>query len=262
MQNVSDLIFAAGMALPSPSTPIAVQYDLLLLTFVFREKDGIILDAEANMVCDITSTYLRYLLVGRCIYTDVDQIIWEIEHTYLGISRQALLVCVKDAYSKICERGSWLPGLRSPSRPSTVEVLLDNRTEFEYDNKEEVPCSRGGNSMKELPPTAVCVVGLSKTGSRNPITKVHQSLIASLIVDSQAGEIYAAEFNTVCRLTNDFITSLIVGRNLRTDVDELIQAIQVRYMGDSRRAIATILKDAQNRLSNYVPRSSSGQLNT
>lgn len=84
MQNVSDLIFAAGMALPSPSTPIAVQYDLLLLTFVFREKDGIILDAEANMVCDITSTYLRYLLVGRCIYTDVDQIIWEIEHTYLG----------------------------------------------------------------------------------------------------------------------------------------------------------------------------------
>ena len=155
MQNVSDLIFAAGMALPSPSTPIAVQYDLLLLTFVFREKDGIILDAEANMVCDITSTYLRYLLVGRCIYTDVDQIIWEIEHTYLGISRQALLVCVKDAYSKICERGSWLPGLRSPSRPSTVEVLLDNRTEFEYDNKEEVPCSRGGNSMKELPPTAV-----------------------------------------------------------------------------------------------------------
>lgn len=37
MQNVSDLIFAAGMALPSPSTPIAVQYDLLLLTFVFRE---------------------------------------------------------------------------------------------------------------------------------------------------------------------------------------------------------------------------------
>lgn len=121
MQNVSDLIFAAGMALPSPSTPIAVQYDLLLLTFVFREKDGIILDAEANMVCDITSTYLRYLLVGRCIYTDVDQIIWEIEHTYLGISRQALLVCVKDAYSKICERGSWLPGLRSPSRPSTAQ---------------------------------------------------------------------------------------------------------------------------------------------
>ena len=116
--------------------------------------------------------------------------------------------------------------------------------------------------MKERPPTAVCVVGLSKTGSRNPITKVHQSLIASLIVDSQTGEIYAAEFNTVCRLTNDFITSLIVGRNLRTDVDELIQAIQVRYMGDSRRAIATILKDAQNRLSNYVPRSSSGQLNT
>ena len=60
---------------------------------------------------------------------------------------------------------------------------------------------------------------------------MHQSLIASLIVDSQTGEIYAAEFNTVCRLTNDFITSLIVGRNLRTDVDELIQAIQVRYMG-------------------------------
>ena len=135
------------------------------MTFVFREKDGIILDAKRTWY--VTSLALIFAISWWAVVfiLMLDQIIWEIEHTYLGISRQALLVCVKDAYSKICERGSWLPGLRSPSRPSTVEVLLDNRTEFEYDNKEEVPCSRGGNSMKELPPTAVCVVGLSKTGS-------------------------------------------------------------------------------------------------
>lgn len=252
MESDPNLIFAAGMAMPSPSTPIAVQYDLLLLTFVFHRETGLIMAAEANMVCDITDQFLSQLLVGRCIYTDLDFILRDIQHTYLGISRPALLVCVKDAYDKIRERGDLQSFMDQKHTSSKNKLSLDRAFQFEYDRRRQRSASGGGAFMGTLPPTAICVVGLSKTGSRNPITKVHQSLMASLIVDSQTGEIYAAEFNTVCRLTNEFVTSLIVGKNLRTDVDELAKTIQMRYLGDSRRAIVTILKDAQNKLSNYM----------
>ena len=47
MSHPSELIFAAGMARPSSATPIAVQYDLLLVTFTFLRDTGIIQDAEA-----------------------------------------------------------------------------------------------------------------------------------------------------------------------------------------------------------------------
>ncbi len=244
MKFAQDVIFAAGMAAPTASTPIAVQYDLLLVTFTFRQGDGIILDAEANMVCDITSSYLRTLLVGRCIYTDLPKILEQIQNTYLGLSQRALLVCMKDAYNKICERRSDLS--------LSGKGAVDKSHKAQYNNSCKVWQDGEMMEINQFPPNAICVVGLSKTGSRNPITKVHQSLVASMIVDPVSGRIYAAEFNTVCHLTNAFLTDLIVGRSLCTDLPQMIEEIQARYLGDSRRAIVSILKDAQNKLLTYM----------
>ena len=61
--------------------------------------------------------------------------------------------------------------------------------------------------MRGFPQNAVCVVGLSKAPSQNPITFVHQSLIGSFVVDNTTGRIYAVQFNTVtdgpfCRKTD------------------------------------------------------------
>lgn len=246
MSHPSELIFAAGMARPSSATPIAVQYDLLLVTFTFLRDTGIIQDAEANLVCAVTSEYLRQLLVGRCIYTQLEDILQQLDRTYLGIGGRTLQVCLKDAYDKIQERGGKSPLPSGQSCPHDVKldkkaVIMYNQNSQNLQLEEEV-------AVETLPRDALCVVGLSKTGSRNPITKVHQSLMGSFLVDAQSGEIFAAEFNTVCRLTNQFLRSLIVGRNLRTDVDDMVRDVQRRYLGDSRRAIATILRDAQNKL--------------
>ena len=94
-------ILAAGMARPSPSTPIAVKYDLLLLVMVLDRESGIVLNAECNMLVDTSSEYIASLLVGRCFYTDLDEMIAAVQRGYHGLSQKALIVCLKDAFSAL-----------------------------------------------------------------------------------------------------------------------------------------------------------------
>ncbi|HWP51529.1 MAG TPA: DUF3870 domain-containing protein [Clostridia bacterium] len=103
-----------------------------------------------------------------------------------------------------------------------------------------------------LPQDRICVVGLSKTGAKNPITKVHQSLVGSFVIQVPGGEILEVEFNTILPLTSDFLTQHFVGKNLLHDIDDMASFVLSGYMGDSRRAIISILKDARCKLENYL----------
>ena len=72
--------------------------------------------------------------------------------------------------------------------------------------------------MRGFPQNAVCVVGLSKAPSQNPITFVHQSLIGSFVVDNTTGRIYAVQFNTICGITSNFLEEQLVGLSLLSDM--------------------------------------------
>ena len=102
--------------------------------------------------------------------------------------------------------------------------------------------------MQTFPSDAVCVVGLSRAPSQNPITYVHQSLMGSFIVDPVSGTIYDVQFNTICTVTDDFLAELLVGRSLLTDCEELCRSVTQRYHGDSRKAILAIIRDASAKL--------------
>lgn len=102
--------------------------------------------------------------------------------------------------------------------------------------------------MYQFPTGSVCVVGLSKAASRNPITHVHQSLIGSFVVNPESGVIYQAQFNTICKITNYFIAEQLVGLSLFHDMEEMSNRIITRYLGDSRRAFIVILHDAAAKL--------------
>ena len=102
--------------------------------------------------------------------------------------------------------------------------------------------------MRGFPQNAVCVVGLSKAPSRNPITFVHQSLIGSFVVDNTTGRIYAVQFNTICGITSNFLEEQLVGLSLLSDMEEMRERIMTRYLGDSRKAIIVILRDAAAKL--------------
>ena len=102
--------------------------------------------------------------------------------------------------------------------------------------------------MRGFPQNAVCVVGLSKAPSQNPITFVHQYLIGSFVVDNTTGRIYAVQFNTICGITSNFLEEQLVGLSLLSDMEEMRKRIMTRYLGDSRKAIIVILRDAAAKL--------------
>lgn len=79
--------------------------------------------------------------------------------------------------------------------------------------------------MRGFPQNAVCVVGLSKAPSQNPITFVHQSLIGSFVVDNTTGRIYAVQFNTICGITSNFLEEQLVGLSLLSDMEEMRKRI-------------------------------------
>jgi hypothetical protein len=120
---------------------------------------------------------------------------------------------------------------------STVGVLV-------YPFLFPIRFGKGGAALDSISPRC----GLSKAASQNPITRVHQSLIGSFVADPQSGLIHDVQFNTICRITSDFIASQLLGMSLYTDLDEMISRIQNRYFGDSRRAITVILRDAAAKL--------------
>lgn len=102
--------------------------------------------------------------------------------------------------------------------------------------------------MRGFPQNAVCVAGLSKAPSQNSITFVHQSLIGSFVVDNTTGRIYAVQFNTICGITSNFLEEQLVGLSLLSDMEEMRERIMTRYLGDSRKAIIVILRDAAAKL--------------
>ena len=102
--------------------------------------------------------------------------------------------------------------------------------------------------MLEFPDSAVCVIGISKTGCQNPITFVYQSLIGVFIADQNTGIIYDVQFNTICGITNEFLSELFIGLSLFEDLDTMQEIIKHRYLGDSRKAIMVIIRDASAKL--------------
>ena len=102
--------------------------------------------------------------------------------------------------------------------------------------------------MSSYPTGSICIVGLSKVASQNPIHSVHQTLAGSFIADPKSGLVYDVQFDTICEITSDFIASQLIGLSLYSDVDEMSNRIQTRYFGDSRRAIISIIRDVSIRL--------------
>ena len=102
----ADTFCVVGVATPTASTPTAVQYDKLIMVLICERRGGTILDAECNMVVDVTSDYIASLLIGHSLY-----MVKELQEKYNGISQKALIVALRDAHSKTKDRGALPDGM-------------------------------------------------------------------------------------------------------------------------------------------------------
>lgn len=91
------------------------------------------------------------------------------------------------------------------------------------------------------------VVGMSRTGDTNPITALYENLVLVFIVERETGKIIDVQFNSVCQITDDFIYSMFIDKNLYEDCDSMCDQIIDRYLGASKKTIVNCIKDAKNK---------------
>ena len=99
----------------------------------------------------------------------------------------------------------------------------------------------------EYGPNTIFVTGVAKVSKDDPIASSYEVFFVGLILERDTGQIVAATCNTARDLTKDFISSLLVGGNLLTGLDDISAQIRNRFFGFVQKPLIAALKDAHNR---------------
>lgn len=73
-------------------------YDHLAVVVEIDKKYGVIIDAKVTLITDVAINFIRNCLVGRCLAEGIDQIIAEINVSYFGAGKNAIIAAIKDLY--------------------------------------------------------------------------------------------------------------------------------------------------------------------
>lgn len=91
----------------------------------------------------------------------------------------------------------------------------------------------------------IYVIGDAKAPQNNPITKKYSQFFLALVVDATNDEIVDCECSSTIQLTNQFVRSLFIGRDIN-DVN-VEEDIRKRYQGASQKALIVAFHDAINK---------------
>lgn len=91
----------------------------------------------------------------------------------------------------------------------------------------------------------IYVVGNAKTQSDNAITTQYGKFFIGFVINRQNGNIIACDATATLNITNEFIRSLLVDKNINDDPNTIKKEIEDRYFGSSQKAILVAYKDAQ-----------------
>lgn len=103
---------------------------------------------------------------------------------------------------------------------------------------------------------AIFIVGNAKSSQNNPITQLYGQFFIGFVVDRTGGKILACGVSATISVTNDFVSSLFVGRSLLDDAEGVKRLVENRYFGSSQKAILVAFKDAQKKYNQIL----SGQI--
>ena len=93
----------------------------------------------------------------------------------------------------------------------------------------------------------VLVVGQAKPSREDAIYNLHGEFYISLVVERDTGRILDVDCNTILSVTKNFVASMFVGKNLRTDTEVLEREIKERYFALTQKPLIACMKDAHNR---------------
>lgn len=95
-----DTIFIVGDARTQEDNPITYTYNKFFIALVVNKKTGEIIDFQCSSTLDITNRFLSDIFIGKNLRDDQEEIDGQIEERYLGSSKKAIIVALKDALKK------------------------------------------------------------------------------------------------------------------------------------------------------------------
>lgn len=82
--NPGEHICVVGDARPEKTNPIYLAHEKVILILVVERATGLIVDADTNMVCELTRRFLRSVFVGHSLVDDLEEIRNSLLDNYLG----------------------------------------------------------------------------------------------------------------------------------------------------------------------------------
>ena len=72
--NPGEHICVVGDARPEKTNPIYLAHEKVILILVVERATGLIVDADTNMVCELTRRFLRSVFVGHSLVAALEEI--------------------------------------------------------------------------------------------------------------------------------------------------------------------------------------------
>ena len=96
------------------------------------------------------------------------------------------------------------------------------------------------------PDDSVFITGVAKVTKDDAINAMYGTFSLSLVVDVHSNRILSASGNMVMQNTNDFLASLLIGKNIVTQMDEMCDVLKKRFLALAQKVVIVALRDAQN----------------
>lgn len=96
----------------------------------------------------------------------------------------------------------------------------------------------------------IYLVGNAKSPHHNAITLQYGQFLIGFVIDRDTNDIVACDASSTITVTNEFIRSLFVGKNILNDGENISREVESRYFGSSQKAILVAFRDAQKQFIN------------
>lgn len=93
---------------------------------------------------------------------------------------------------------------------------------------------------------SVYICGTARINESSVINHVYKKYFISMVIDKDTNMILDAQCNSILRITSDFVSDLLIDKNIVHDFDDILLNISKRYFGLSQKAIIVSVKDIHN----------------
>lgn len=101
--------------------------------------------------------------------------------------------------------------------------------------------------------STVFVTGHAKPAKDDAINAVYQVFSLSLIIERETDTIVDVACTMVMGKSEEFIRSILCGKNIVADMEDLQQEIRARFLTLAQKPMVVALRDAQNRYLTAFP---------